>query len=106
MYNVWRMENLHHRREFLKLADTSRAVSAQVNLADPRRPSSDATPAAPASAPVRATVSTPVSTNALCFLCARDLAALLQARKVSARDVMAAHLERIRQINPKLNAIV
>jgi amidase len=37
---------------------------------------------------------------------ATELAALIQERKVSAREVMAAHLERIRRVNPKVNAIV
>jgi amidase len=37
---------------------------------------------------------------------ANDLAALIRARKISAREVMAAHLERIDQVNPKVNAIV
>jgi amidase len=37
---------------------------------------------------------------------AKDLAALIHARKVSAREVMAAHLERINRLNPKINAIV
>jgi amidase len=37
---------------------------------------------------------------------AKDLAALIRARKVSAREVMAAHLEQIDRLNPKINAIV
>ncbi len=37
---------------------------------------------------------------------ARDLAALLRTRKVSAREVMGAHLERIGRVNPSINAIV
>jgi amidase len=37
---------------------------------------------------------------------ARDLAALIRSRKISARDVMAAHLEQISRLNPKINAIV
>ena len=42
----------------------------------------------------------------LCFMSATQLAALLQARDLSAREVMAAHLTRIHQVNPKVNAIV
>lgn len=42
----------------------------------------------------------------LCFLDARELAARLQRREISARDVMAAHLARIERFNPTLNAIV
>src|SRR4026207_1270300 len=42
----------------------------------------------------------------LCFMSARELAALLQARQISAREVMQAHLDRIARINPLVNAIV
>ncbi len=42
----------------------------------------------------------------LCFASGRDLAALIRTRKVSAREVMAAHLDRIQRLNPTLNAIV
>src|ERR1044071_1855455 len=42
----------------------------------------------------------------LCFKPAKDLAALIRAKKVSAREVMAAHLERINRVNPTINAIV
>ncbi len=42
----------------------------------------------------------------LFFMTATQLAAQLRSRAVSAREVMAAHLERIAHVNPKLNAIV
>jgi len=42
----------------------------------------------------------------LCFLDARDLAARLRKREISAREVMAAHLARIERLNPRINAIV
>src|SRR5437762_18722 len=50
----------------------------------------------------------PVSSSPgdLCFMSARDLAALIRARQVSAREVMAAHLERISRVNPGINAVV
>jgi amidase len=92
------MENLHHRRDILKLAATSRAVSTLVSPADRRPASSSASLDSPAGSPGNSTD--------LCFLSARDLAALIRERKASAREVMAAHLERIRQLNPRLNAIV
>jgi amidase len=44
--------------------------------------------------------------DALCFTGGRELAALIRARKLSAREVMAAHLDRIHRLNPTLNAIV
>ncbi len=46
------------------------------------------------------------SSTDLCFLPATELARLIRAKEVSAREVMAAHLERIRHVNPKVNAIV
>jgi amidase len=46
-----------------------------------------------------------VSTE-LCYRTARDLADLLRRREVSARELVAAHLERIERVNPALNAIV
>jgi amidase len=42
----------------------------------------------------------------VCFAKSRELAALIRTRKLSAREVMAAHLERINRLNPTLNAIV
>ena len=42
----------------------------------------------------------------LCFTSARELAALIHTRQVSARDVMHAHLDRIARANPHVNAIV
>jgi amidase len=44
--------------------------------------------------------------NELCGLCACELAQRIRTRDVSAREVMAAHLDRIAQLNPRLNAIV
>ena len=42
----------------------------------------------------------------LCFRSAKELAHLIRTRKVSAAEVMAAHLERIEAVNPRVNAIV
>jgi amidase len=42
----------------------------------------------------------------LCYMSLRALTRLLRTRQLSAREVMAAHLERIRRCNPRLNAIV
>jgi len=46
------------------------------------------------------------SANELCFKSARELAGLIQTGKLSARELMAAHLRQIARLNPKLNAIV
>jgi hypothetical protein len=40
------------------------------------------------------------------FMTARELAALIRARTASAREIVSAHLKRINQLNPKINAIV
>lgn len=44
--------------------------------------------------------------DALCVTSARELVGLIQTRKVSAREVMAAVLAQIGRLNPTLNAIV
>ena len=42
----------------------------------------------------------------ICFMSAVQLAALIRARNMSAREVMAAFLRQIERVNPKINAIV
>jgi amidase len=42
----------------------------------------------------------------LCFLPATELAQLIRSKQLSAREVMTAHLSRIEQVNPQVNAIV
>ena len=42
----------------------------------------------------------------ICFLSAREMAALVRQKKLSAREVMEAHLKQIARVNPKVNAIV
>ena len=44
--------------------------------------------------------------NDLCFLPARELARLIRAKKLSAREALDAHLKQIHRVNPKVNAIV
>lgn len=46
------------------------------------------------------------ATTELCALTARELVWRLHQKQVSAREVMTAHLARIEQVNPTLNAIV
>ena len=53
-----------------------------------------------------ATSATAQGSQDLCYLSATELARLIRTRQVSAREVMAAHLERINTVNPTLNAIV
>ena len=45
-------------------------------------------------------------TDDLCFRPATELAALLRAREVSARELLDAHLDRIERLNPAVNAVV
>ena len=42
----------------------------------------------------------------ICFMSGRELASLIRTRKLSAREVMAAHLKQIERVNPTINAIV
>jgi len=42
----------------------------------------------------------------LCFLGANELAVMLRMKKLSAREVMEAHLRQIERVNPKVNAYV
>jgi len=42
----------------------------------------------------------------LCFMSARELAQLIGARSISAREVMGEFLRQINRLNPKINAIV
>jgi amidase len=51
-------------------------------------------------------MSVPTESNNLCFMSARELVTLIRGRKVSAREVMAAHLRQINRVNPLINAIV
>jgi amidase len=48
----------------------------------------------------------PGKSGDLCLMSGRELASLIRARKVSAREVMTAFLEQINRVNPKINAIV
>ena len=47
-----------------------------------------------------------MSSPDLCFTTATELAKLLSEKKVSAKEVMQAHLSQIHRINPKVNAII
>jgi amidase len=81
------------RRTFLEAASGSAAIVSA--LGQGAAEAAQATP--------RATTASP---GDLCFMSARDLATLIRTRKLSAREVMAAHLARIHRVNPKVNAIV
>ena len=42
----------------------------------------------------------------ICFMTATELARRIRAKELSARDTMAAHLQHIERLNPRVNAIV
>ncbi|HEX3768141.1 MAG TPA: amidase family protein, partial [Puia sp.] len=42
----------------------------------------------------------------ICFMSAVTMASLLRSKKISAREVMQAHLEQIKKVNKKVNAII
>ncbi len=46
------------------------------------------------------------ASSELCFLSATELARLVRAGELSAREVLTAHMERIEAVNPAVNAIV
>ena len=46
------------------------------------------------------------SSSSLCFTSAVEMAQLIRAKKLSAREAMAAHLKQIERVNPQVNAIV
>jgi len=92
------------RRDALKLG-TSVAVAA---AASPLLPSPIANFVAaaernPALAPLDGT---PNSQDEICFMRAVDILDAIRKKKLSARDVMQAHLKQIDHVNEKVNAIV
>src|SRR6516225_7133620 len=45
-------------------------------------------------------------TSSICYMSAIEMARLIRAKKLSAREALAAHLKQIELVNPKVNAIV
>jgi hypothetical protein len=81
------------RRELLALAGAGLAAGVMAGCGPRGRAASESAAAASPS-------------GDLFFMTATQLAGLLRSRAVSAREVMAAHLDRIAHVNPKVNAIV
>src|SRR5438034_11559854 len=44
--------------------------------------------------------------SSVCFVSTIEMARLIRAKKLSAREALAAHLKQIERVNPKVNAIV
>jgi amidase len=93
------------RRDALKLGTNAAFSSAMTPLlaAQGDRPANIPTSSAFSSSPASQTST--VGSD-ICFLRAVDLAALIRQKKLSAREVMQAHLKQIARINGKVNAIV
>lgn len=85
------------RREILERLGAAAAASVVAGAADPSLASERAHATRPATAE---------HADELCFTSGRELARLIRTRKVSAREVMQAHLRQIERVNPKVNAIV
>jgi len=47
-----------------------------------------------------------VPDSSICFLSTVEMARLIRTKKLSAREVLTAHLKQIERVNPKVNAIV
>lgn len=45
-------------------------------------------------------------TSSVCFMSAVEMAKLIRAKKISAREVLSEHLKQIERVNPKVNAMV
>src|SRR6202453_4617525 len=84
------------RRDALKLG-TSTAITV---AASPLLPSSIGKPS---DGPVNAA---PASLDEICFMRAVDMVEAIRTRKLSAREVMQAHLKQIGAVNGKVNAMV
>ena len=82
------------RREFLEMLGTTAAASVVAGRVD-------ASLALPGVTPPEFGGSSDI-----CFMSGRELAGLIRAGKLSAREVMTAHLRQIERVNPKVNAVV
>ena len=81
------------RREFIQAIGTGVAASAAASRVSAMMPAGESR--GPAAAP-----------SPLCFMSGRELAAMIRARKLSARELMQAQLDQIARVNPRINAIV
>src|SRR6266436_2674641 len=94
------------RREALKMGTTAAvtvAIAPHVSSAthpDSLRPDDSLMPN-----PADSTA-TALTESEICFMSARQMTELIRQKKLSAREVMQAHLKQIARVNPKVNAIV
>src|SRR5882672_5603819 len=98
--------NTMSRRDALKLG-TNAAVSAAITpLLSAKSAKANSIEAGPTSTTSPAPAKTSESSADICFMRAVDMAKLIREKKLSAREVMQAHLKQIGRVNPKVNAIV
>jgi amidase len=83
------------RRDVLQLGSAA-AVSTAVGPFLPKSAASNSLASESASS----------SASDICFLSATEMAKLIRQKKLSAREVMEAHLHQIERVNPKVNALV
>lgn len=97
------MRSRFSRRSAVKLGTTA-ALSA---FAEPIFPSAKSFLESSMRHDVReSSVETPGSPEDLCFMRAVDMLRAMRAKKISAREVMQAHLQQIQRTNSQVNAIV
>jgi amidase len=92
------------RRDALKFG-TSAAISAAATplLSSPIDPSVAPSVRSPMLA---SQTETGASSDEICFMRAVDILEAIRRKKLSAREVMQAHLKQIKRVNPKVNAMV
>ena len=78
------------------------ALAESLQHRQPGQPESDTMRNSIVGSPDRA----PDSTDEICFMRAVDILDLMRRKKLSAREVMQAHLKQISRVNSKVNAIV
>src|SRR5215831_7792418 len=78
------------------------ALGEPLNHGKPGQPDSYTMPNSTMVPPDR----TPDSSDEICFMRAVDILDLMRKKKLSAREVMQAHLKQINRVNSKVNAIV
>jgi amidase len=92
------------RRKALKLGTTAVVSAAVPPLLSPATASLPAENLGPSNSSM--TPAPPAHESDICFMRAKDIADLIRQKKISAREVMQAHLKQIARVNPKVNAIV
>jgi amidase len=83
------------RRDALKLGTNAAVTAAMTSLLSDSSAGANLNPA-----------TSPDSSPDICYLRAVDMARLIREKKLSAREVMQAHLKQINRVNSRVNAIV